>query len=95
MRMVEGKHDVPMLTDMVSPSCPSKDTYKLRLPNDLPPSHRGKSIRFNYYLVVGTQRAGRANGMQQSGQVFQLRFRVLNHVSGKQSEKTGLAISYS
>ncbi|SAM02517.1 hypothetical protein [Absidia glauca] len=65
----------------LAPGETKKYTYKLRLPNDLPPSHRGKSIRFNYYLVVGTQRAGRANGMQQQGQVFQLRFRVLNHVS--------------
>lgn len=62
-------------------------SYKLKLPNDLPPSHRGKTIRFNYYLVIGTQRAGninqpRVNGIQPQGQIVQLRFRILNHVSG-------------
>ncbi|KAI8341173.1 Rgp1-domain-containing protein [Chlamydoabsidia padenii] len=70
----------------LAPGETKKYSYKLKLPNDLPPSHRGKSIRFNYYLVVGTQRAGngstgRSNGTQQQGQVVQLRFRVLNHVS--------------
>ncbi|KAI9282755.1 Rgp1-domain-containing protein [Sporodiniella umbellata] len=55
-------------------------TYKTILPFDIPPSHRGKSIRFNYYLVVGAQRASPQNKLNQ-GQVAQVRFRVLNHVS--------------
>ncbi|CAO3642582.1 unnamed protein product [Cunninghamella echinulata] len=70
----------------LAPGETKKYSYKLKLPNDLPPSHRGKSIRFNYYLVVGTQRAGninqpRSNGIQPQGQIVQLRFRILNHVS--------------
>ncbi|KAI8344340.1 Rgp1-domain-containing protein [Chlamydoabsidia padenii] len=72
----------------LTPGETKKYSYKIKLPNDLPPSHRGKSIRFNYYLVVGTQRGGSTstvarNGgiQQQQGQVVQLRFRVLNHVS--------------
>ncbi|KAI8084935.1 Rgp1-domain-containing protein [Halteromyces radiatus] len=70
----------------LAPGETKKYSYKLKLPNDLPPSHRGKAIRFNYYLVVGTQRSGsapstRSSGMQHQGQVVQLRFRVLNHVS--------------
>lgn len=60
-------------------------TYKIQLPNDIPPSHRGKAIRFNYYLVVGTQRSTPSSSTvkQQGGggQVVQIRFRVLNHVS--------------
>ncbi|PHZ08310.1 Rgp1-domain-containing protein [Rhizopus microsporus ATCC 52813] len=54
-------------------------TYKVKLPNDIPPSHRGKAIRFNYYLVVGAQRASQSKFNQ--GQVAQIRFRVLNHVA--------------
>lgn len=55
-------------------------SYKIQLPNDIPPSHRGKAIRFNYYLVVGTQKASILKQPTQ-GQVVQIRFRVLNHVS--------------
>lgn len=57
-------------------------SYKLKLPNDIPPSHRGKAIRFTYSLVVGTQRANTTPSSGQ-GQVVQIPFRVLNHVSGK------------
>ncbi|GAA5867750.1 hypothetical protein JCM8547_005222 [Rhodosporidiobolus lusitaniae] len=31
-------------------------TFTIRIPADLPPSFRGKAIRFNYHLVVGTNR---------------------------------------
>ncbi|KAG1607339.1 hypothetical protein G6F46_012369 [Rhizopus delemar] len=55
-------------------------TYKIPLPHDIPPSHRGKAVRFNYYLVVGAQRAT-SNSKVNQGQVAQIRFRVLNHVS--------------
>lgn len=58
-------------------------SYKIQLPNDIPPSHRGKAIRFNYYLMVGTQRAPSSMkpSLPTQGQVVQIRFRVLNHVS--------------
>lgn len=55
-------------------------TYKTSLPHDIPPSHRGKAVRFNYYLVVGAQRASSQTKFNQ-GQVAQIRFRILNHVS--------------
>ncbi|ORX49180.1 Rgp1-domain-containing protein [Hesseltinella vesiculosa] len=65
----------------LAPGESKKFTYKLKLPNDLPPTHRGKTIRFQYYLVVGTQRAGGAASARPSaGHIVQLRFRVLNHV---------------
>ncbi|KAI8372577.1 Rgp1-domain-containing protein [Choanephora cucurbitarum] len=60
----------------LAPGETKKFSYKIQLPNDIPPSHRGKTIRFNYYLVVGTQ-----STKQQQGQVVQIRFRVLNHVA--------------
>ncbi|KAI9274409.1 Rgp1-domain-containing protein [Phascolomyces articulosus] len=64
----------------LAPGETKKFSYKLKLPNDIPPSHRGKAIRFTYSLVVGTQRSNSspANGQ---GQIVQIPFRVLNHVS--------------
>ncbi|KAI9249576.1 Rgp1-domain-containing protein [Helicostylum pulchrum] len=64
----------------LAPGETKKFSYKIQLPNDIPPSHRGKAIRFNYYLVVGTQKASILKQPTQ-GQVVQIRFRVLNHVS--------------
>ncbi|KAI8886787.1 Rgp1-domain-containing protein [Backusella circina FSU 941] len=55
-----------------------KYSYKLTLPQDIPPSYRGKSMRFNYHLVVGTQRS---SGSQ--GHVVHVPFRVLNYISDK------------
>ncbi|CAG8455077.1 5928_t:CDS:2 [Scutellospora calospora] len=52
-------------------------TYETRLPTDLPPSHRGKAIRFNYYLIIGTHRGG----LNQQSHIVQLPFRVFNFVS--------------
>ncbi|CAB5395650.1 unnamed protein product [Rhizophagus irregularis] len=52
-------------------------TYETRLPNDLPPSHRGKAIRFLYYLIIGTHRGG----MNHQSNVVQMPFRVFNYVS--------------
>lgn len=53
-------------------------SYELPLPSDLPPSHRGKSIRFNYNLIISTQR-GTPN---RPSHTVQLPFRVFNHISG-------------
>ncbi|KAI7853420.1 Rgp1-domain-containing protein [Circinella umbellata] len=64
----------------LAPGETKKFSYKLKLPNDIPPSHRGKAIRFTYSLVVGTQRSNPSQSNGQ-GQVVQIPFRVLNHVS--------------
>ncbi|GAA5843084.1 hypothetical protein JCM9279_001856 [Rhodotorula babjevae] len=67
-------------------------TYTLRIPADLPPSFRGKAIKFNYHLVVGTHRillspstahhdaprAGDAHGSV--SRVMRVPLRVYNHV---------------
>ncbi|KAJ2962092.1 hypothetical protein NQZ79_g2811 [Umbelopsis isabellina] len=60
--------------------------YKLTLPKDIPPSHKGRCIRFNYHLVIGTQRSSSNNSSSTNtgmgrGHVVHLPFRVLNHVS--------------
>ncbi|KAF0450058.1 Rgp1-domain-containing protein [Gigaspora margarita] len=52
-------------------------TYETRLPTDLPPTHRGKAIRFNYNLIIGTHRGG----LNQQSHIVQLPFRVFNFVS--------------
>ncbi|CAG8459151.1 7344_t:CDS:2 [Ambispora gerdemannii] len=52
-------------------------TYETKLPNDLPPTHRGKAIRFHYNLIIGTHRGG----MNHQSHIVQLPFRVFNHVS--------------
>ncbi|KAG9299582.1 hypothetical protein G9A89_020753 [Geosiphon pyriformis] len=52
-------------------------TYETRLPDDLPPTHRGKAIRFHYNLIIGTHRGG----MNHQSHIVQLPFRVFNHVA--------------
>ncbi|CAJ0762493.1 7725_t:CDS:2 [Entrophospora sp. SA101] len=52
-------------------------TYESRLPNDLPPTHRGKAIKFYYNLIIGTHRGL----MNHQSHIVQLPFRVFNYVS--------------
>ncbi|GAA5986158.1 hypothetical protein JCM10908_006436 [Rhodotorula pacifica] len=70
-------------------------TFSLRVPADLPPSFRGKSIKFNYELVVGTNRTAvspsmlvnpeqplrpRSRGKASSSRVMKVPIRLYNHV---------------
>lgn len=67
---------------------PPAVTFTIRIPADLPPSFRGKAIRFNYHLVVGTNRvplgpnaAQLAYGRNPSiSRVMRVPVRVYNHV---------------
>ncbi|CAO3571237.1 unnamed protein product [Mortierella alpina] len=52
-------------------------TYQIELPTDLPPSHRGKTIRFSYNLVLGVQRGS----VHTPAKSVQLPFRLYNHIS--------------
>ncbi|BGP42252.1 Golgi membrane exchange factor (Ric1p-Rgp1p) subunit [Rhodotorula kratochvilovae] len=78
---------------MLKPGESRSYTYTLRIPADLPPSFRGRAIKFNYHLVVGTHRvllgpsaalagdaprAGRAKGSV--SRVMRVPLRVYNHV---------------
>lgn len=56
---------------------PLIDTYQLELPSDLPPSHRGKTIRFAYNLVLGVQRGS----VHTPAKSVQLPFRLYNNIS--------------
>ncbi|OAA41341.1 intracellular protein transport protein (Sat1) [Metarhizium rileyi] len=53
--------------------------YTFRLPKGLPPSHKGKTIKISYSLVVGTQRAGGAK--EQQVRFVEIPFRVLGSVN--------------
>ena len=80
------------------------DTYTLRIPADLPPSFRGKAIKFNYHLVVGTHRillspstahhdaprAGDAHGSV--SRVMRVPLRVYNHVGGASSSSSSTSL---
>ncbi|KAI8598204.1 Rgp1-domain-containing protein [Dissophora ornata] len=52
-------------------------TYQIELPEDLPPSHRGKTIRFAYNLVLGVQRGS----VHTPAKSVQLPFRLYNNIS--------------
>ncbi|KAF9908720.1 hypothetical protein EC991_009530 [Linnemannia zychae] len=52
-------------------------TYQIELPSDLPPSHRGKTIRFAYNLVLGVQRGS----VHTPAKSVQLPFRLYNNIS--------------
>ncbi|GJJ73751.1 RAB6A-GEF complex partner protein 2 [Entomortierella parvispora] len=52
-------------------------TYQIELPADLPPSHRGKTIRFSYNLVLGVQRGS----VHTPAKSVQLPFRLYNNIS--------------
>ncbi|KAI9231264.1 MAG: Rgp1-domain-containing protein [Podila humilis] len=52
-------------------------TYQIDIPSDLPPSHRGKTIRFSYNLVLGVQRGS----VHTPAKNIQLPFRLYNNIS--------------
>ncbi|SCV71493.1 BQ2448_3081 [Microbotryum intermedium] len=65
-------------------------TFSIRIPADLPPSFRGKSIKFSYHLAVGTNwtKIGGINSMaakfgaarNATSRVIKVPVRVYNHV---------------
>jgi len=62
------------------------DNYTVRLPDNLPPTFKGKSLKFSYELVVGTCRAGSSGGGGVSAnsisRVMKVPIRVYNNVPG-------------
>ncbi|KAF4585678.1 intracellular protein transport protein (Sat1) [Ophiocordyceps camponoti-floridani] len=55
--------------------------YSFRLPKGLPPTHKGKAVKFSYSLVIGTQRAGGAKEHQVRS--VDVPFRVLGSVNSQ------------
>jgi len=63
------------------------DTYTITLPESLPPTFKGKALKFSYELLVGTCRAGSPGsgpgiGTNSISQVMKVPIRVYNNVSG-------------
>lgn len=59
-------------------------TYRQRLPNSLPPTHKGRAMKISYNLTIGTQRAVK-NTIQHHIRTVNIPFRVLTGVNGKDS----------
>ena len=57
------------------------DVYTVTLPPNLPPTYRGRSLRFSYHLSVGACRATAGSPNSQS-RVMKVPIRIYNHVSG-------------
>ncbi|PPQ84542.1 hypothetical protein CVT25_007612 [Psilocybe cyanescens] len=68
-------------------------TYTTRLPDNLPPTFKGKALKFNYELVVGTCRAGPSGGggggvsANSISRVMKVPVRIYNHVAVGRSLK--------
>ncbi|KAH0838701.1 Rgp1-domain-containing protein [Lanmaoa asiatica] len=76
---------------MLGPGASRTYTYTVSLPNNLPPTFRGRALKFSYELVIGTCRAS-ASGMRSSSslgptgansisRVMKVPIRVYNHVA--------------
>ncbi|SPJ75651.1 related to RGP1 Reduced growth phenotype protein [Fusarium torulosum] len=88
MRGVANSKSVPLLTTpqsilfvdlQLAPGESRVFEYSFRLPKGLPPSHRGKTVKITYSLVIGTQRAGGTK--EQQVKSVEVPFRVLGSVN--------------
>lgn len=91
MRGVTSSKSIPLLStpqsllfvDMrLAPGEERSFSFSFSLPQGLPASHKGKAIKVTYNLVIGTQRAGRPQEMQQVHRI-NVPFRVFSGVNGK------------
>ncbi|KAL8927154.1 MAG: hypothetical protein Q9172_001478 [Xanthocarpia lactea] len=57
--------------------------YSFRLPTGLPPSYRGKAVKFSYNIVIGVQRATRSRQRHIVRQI-DFPFRVLPSINGRE-----------
>lgn len=68
------------------------DTYSIMLPENLPPTFKGKCLKFSYELVIGTCRAASSSPSASVGsaprsansvsRIMKVPIRVYNHVVG-------------
>jgi hypothetical protein len=69
------------------------DTYSITLPDNLPPTYKGRAFKFSYEFVVGTCRAASSvvppsstlgpSGANSISRVMKVPIRLYNHVSGE------------
>ncbi|KAF4970731.1 hypothetical protein FSARC_2288 [Fusarium sarcochroum] len=88
MRGVANSKSVPLLTTpqsilfvdlQLAPGESRVFEYSFRIPKGLPPTHRGKTVKISYSLVIGTQRAGGTK--EQQVKSVEVPFRVLGSVN--------------
>ncbi|RFU73181.1 hypothetical protein TARUN_9078 [Trichoderma arundinaceum] len=88
MRGVANSKAVPLLSTpqsilfvdlQLAPGESRSFEYTFKLPRGLPPTHKGKSIKISYSLVIGTQRPGGAR--EQHVRTVEVPFRVLGSVN--------------
>lgn len=72
-------------TSLTILTLPPTVAYSLQLPTDIPPSFFGQAIKFNYELVIGTNRIDRrraaASVDNQRSRLIKVPLRVYNHVN--------------
>ncbi|TVY31183.1 Protein sat1 [Lachnellula hyalina] len=88
MRGIASSRSIPLLSTpqsilfvdlRLAPGESQSYKYAFKLPRGLPPSHRGKTIKISYRLVIGTQRPGGAK--EQQVKSVEVPFRVLGSVN--------------
>ena len=91
MRGASSSESIPLLSTPQSllfvdlrlkPGEEKSFSFSFTLPKGLPASHKGKSIKISYNLVIGTQRAGNPKEPQRVRRI-NIPFRVLSGVDGK------------
>jgi hypothetical protein len=55
--------------------------YRVTLPSELPPTFRGRALRFSYQFIVGTCRGG--PHMENQTRLLKVPLRVYNHIPGR------------
>ena len=61
------------------------DTYLISLPQNLPPTFKGRALKFSYQFNVGVCRASSSHPQAGSStsRVMKIPIRIYNHTSGK------------
>lgn len=89
MRGIASSKSIPLLSTpqsilfvdlRLAPGESRSYKYSFKLPKGLPPSHRGRAIKIQYNLVIGTQRPGGAK--EQHVKFVEVPFRILGSVNG-------------
>ncbi|KAF9698644.1 hypothetical protein EKO04_003595 [Ascochyta lentis] len=90
MRSTASSKTVPLITTpqsilfvdlKLAPGESRSYTYSFTMPRGLPPSHKGRSMKVNYHLTIGTQRAGSTK--EQQVRHVDVPFRVFGSVNGR------------
>ena len=75
----------------------SPDTYSLSLPKNLPPTFKGRALRFSYEFAIGVCRAGGfpGNSSANHSRVMKIPVRVYNNVNGQRRLRERFFATYS